>query len=60
MSVECFNAQCEGPEHTSVFINFMTTTKKCEFSLQHGQKEEINFFSKHGFWMRLIFMGTGL
>jgi hypothetical protein len=26
------------------FINFLTTTKKCDFSLQHGRKEKINFF----------------
>jgi hypothetical protein len=64
VSAECFNAQCEGLEtcsHTKFlwFINFLTMTKKCDFSLQHGQKEKINFFSKLGSWMRLIFMGMG-
>lgn len=42
------------------FMNFLTMAKKCDFSLQHGQKEKINFFSTHGFWRRLIFMWTGL
>jgi len=35
-------------------------TKKCDFSLQHGQKEEINFFFQTWFPDEAYFMGAGL
>lgn len=37
-------------------INFLTMTKKGNFSSQTGQKEKIKFFSRNGFWTRLFLL----
>lgn len=41
-------------------LNFLTATKKSDFSLQPGQKEKMKFFSTLGFQTRPIFILTGL